>query len=96
MAARFEVHRAFALEDRGLFALAGAIREGTVHVGMTATLEGAGEAFRRPVHGVEFLEGQAGADPRSGPCLTFGYRREEVLEAWLGLDWEGSVLELSW
>lgn len=90
MAARFEVERAFGLEERGLFVLAGEMSEGMVRVGMTATLEGDAEAFRRPVHGVEFLE----EAPR--PCLTFHCRDRERMEGWSALDWEGRSLVLTW
>ena len=97
MAARFEVHRAFVVEDRGLFALAGRIREGMVRVGMTASLAGDEDAFTRPVHGVEFLEEEEGdAGGPSRPCLTFHCRDRERLEAWTTLDWNGRTLRLRW
>lgn len=91
MAARFEVDRAFDLEERGLFVLAGSMSEGMVRVGMTATLEGDDGAFSRPVHGVEFLE-EAGPEP----CLTFHCRDRERMEEWLAMGWEGRTLSLTW
>lgn len=96
MSARFEVQRALALEDRGLFALAGTVVSGTARVGMTASLEGGGESFTRPVHGVEFLEDED-VDPGSSlTCLTFHCRDAERLASWMGLDWDGKTVDLSW
>ena len=96
MAASFEVDRAFALEDRGLFVLAGRIRDGTVRVGMTAVLSGGDESFERPVHGIEFPEDASQGTDAPKLCLTFHYRDEDRLSAWMGIDWEGRVLELVW
>lgn len=96
MAARFEVHRAFPLESRGLFVLAGVIAEGMVHVGMRATLEGGEAAFDAKVHGVEFID-RVDGDPRgSEPTLTFSYSDPEKLARWQAIDWEGKVLRLGW
>jgi hypothetical protein len=96
MSARFEVQRALALEDRGLFALAGTVTDGTARVGMTASLEGAGESFTRPVHGVEVLEDEEVDSSSPLTCLTFHCRDAERLASWMGLDWEGKTLDLSW
>lgn len=92
MLGEFEVHEAVALEDRSLFALVGAIREGTPRAGMQAALEGSGETFDEPVHGVEFVEeeGEEGASP----ALTFSYSRDEELDEWRAIDWPGRRLAL--
>lgn len=94
MAARFEVQRAFALEDRALFVLAGSMSEGMARVGMTARLSGDEEVFARPIHGVELLEVPETGD--SLPCLTFHCRDAERRDAWLEIDWEGRSVELGW
>lgn len=96
MAARFEVERVFYLEDRALFVVAGVIREGMVKAGMLASLEGAEDRFTRRVHGVEFLDDPSGSPEPGGPCLTFHCRDAAKLEAWLALEWDGGILELSW
>lgn len=101
MRARFEVHRAFPLEERALLVLAGSIQRGMVQVGMTARLEGDEEAFTRRVHGVEFLDpaddGPEDEAPGvSEPCLTFYCRDADRLREWLEMEWEGRCLELRW
>lgn len=104
MTARFDVERAFGLEERGLFALAGKMTEGMVRVGMTADLEGDEAAFSRPVHGVEFLDepGSDATDPAASdsgaasPCLTFHCRDRDRMREWLALEWEGRSLVLRW
>lgn len=93
MSARFEVHRAQNLKDRYLFALSGVIREGMVHIGMDASLEGEGDGpFKGTVHSVEYLEPNGDAEP----ALTFHYRDPRKIERWESIDWEGKELHLEW
>lgn len=91
MAAEFQVHRAFSIERRSLFALEGIVTEGMVRTGMEATLPGDEDAFRERVHGVEFLDHPQSA---GGPTLTFHYSRDEKLRRWEAIDWEGRCLRL--
>lgn len=91
MVTEFEVHEAIVLEERGLVALAGEVREGTPRTGMRATLA-EGDRFDARVHGVEFLEEVAGTEP----ALTFSYGDEETLERWRSIDWPGRRVRLGW
>lgn len=95
MAATFEVHRSFALEDRSLFGLAGVIVEGTVRIGMHAALEDDEEEFGARVHSVEYLDETEDGDGRK-PALLFSYSRPEKLRRWQEMDWESRRLTLSW
>lgn len=90
MATEFHVSRTFVLEDRGLFAVEGVIREGMVQMGMTAVLVGQEAAFTRRVHSVEVL-GEEGH-----PVLLFSFSRPEKAEAWRALDWDDETLTLTW
>lgn len=96
MVAEFEVHEAMVLEDRGLFALAGVISEGTARVGMHATLEGDDARFDEPIHGVEFVDRNAGDTGGTRPALTFSYSSAGKLERWRAVDWSGRRLRLYW
>jgi hypothetical protein len=87
----FQVHQAFALAERGLFALSGEIREGMVLTGMTAALEDAHDAFQERIHTIEYLD-RPGITGR--PTLTFHYRDPAKLERWLAIRWEGRTLSL--
>ena len=90
MASSFEVRGAFALEERGLFALSGEIREGMVQTGMLAVRGDASDAgFSERIHSVEFLDRPAAAGL---PTLTFHYRDRAKLERWMKLGWEGQTL----
>ena len=92
MVAEFEVHETVVLEERGLFALAGEAREGNPRTGMRATVGEGGGEFEARVHGVEFLEDAAGAEP----ALTFSYGDEETLERWRSIEWPGRRVRLGW
>lgn len=92
MVAEFEVHETIVLEERGLFALAGEVVEGTPRTGMRATAGEGGDRFEARVHGVEFLEDAEGTEP----ALTFSYGDEETLERWRALDWPDRRVELGW
>lgn len=92
MVAEFEVHDTVVLEDRGLLALVGEVREGSPRTGMEARLEDEGPAFDAPVHGVEFFEAGEGSEP----ALTFSYGDDATLERWQSLDWSGRVVRLTW
>ncbi len=96
MTAHFEVHRAFALDSRGLFVLSGVITGGMVQTGMRATLADDEEAFAATVHGVEFIDRVNGDPRKSEPSLTFSYSSPEKLARWLSIDWEGRTLRLGW
>jgi hypothetical protein len=92
MPSTFDVHQALALEERGLFALCGEIRDGMVQTGMVATLaDDQGRSFEERVHSVEYLDlpGAAGL-----PTLTFHYRDPAKLDRWMALGWEGETLSL--
>lgn len=93
MAAIFDVERVEHLEERGLFAVAGTVREGTPRIGMTAKLEGT-DGFERQVHGIEMLKAGEAGEPAL-PCLTFHCKDSERARSWMALDWEGGTLELS-
>lgn len=94
MPASFEVRSAFALRERGLFALSGVIRDGMVQTGMLASLVDAdeGEGFEERVHGVEFGLLPGGEEL---PTLTFHYRDPAKLERWMALAWSGRTLALA-
>lgn len=96
MVAEFEVHRALVLEDRGLFALAGEVAEGTPRTGMLAALEGEEDRFSARVHGVEFVEADSGEEGGTEPALTFSYGTREKLERWRAMEWAGRQLRLGW
>lgn len=95
MGCRFEVHRVFALDDRGLFAVSGEIKDGMVHTGMIASVPrsgGGGEGeFEERIHGVEFLD-VPGAEGL--PALTFHFRDPSKLRRWLTLGLEGRTLSV--
>lgn len=95
MDASFTVLRAFVLEERSLFALAGEISAGMVQIGMRATLPGRPD-FEARVHGVEFLHRPEDEPDAGGPALTFSYSKPEKLERWRSIDWPGRTLEFDW
>jgi hypothetical protein len=94
MTSTFQVHRAFALSERGLLALTGEIGDGTVQTGMLAWLgETEPASFRERVHGVEYLDLP---DARGKPSLTFHYRDPAKLGRWMAIDWPGRILSLGY
>lgn len=96
MSARFEVRRAWFLEDRRLFAVTGTVSAGSPRAGMTAALAQDPGAFTRPIHGVELFDRDPEDPGHAWPCLTFHCRDAERRKAWLALEWEGKTLELGW